>query len=274
MNYLTRYFAPVLLGVSLLALPSCNKKTIGILQGQNAQLAQERQQLQMEKDALASDKAELASDKAALAAAKERNEAMLRGELRDKDGQLGTAEQDLATKNARIMELQRVLDQKEAATTALRKRVADALLGFNAQDLQVNVKDGKVYVSLSEQLLFKSGSTLVDPKGQDALKKLATALKGNSDVNVLVEGHTDDVPLKGVVNGAKDNWDLSVLRATEITRILTTAGLDPTKVTPSGRGKYLPVVTNDSPTNKALNRRTDIILTPKLDELFSILNAN
>ena len=167
-----------------------------------------------------------------------------------------------------------MLDEKEAATNALRSRVADALLGFNANDLQVNVKDGKVYVSLSEQLLFKSGATQVGPKGQDALKKLATALQNNKDVNVLVEGHTDDVPVRGVVNGAKDNWDLSVLRATEITRILTGAGMDPAQVTPSGRGKNEPVVANDSPANRALNRRTDIILTPKLDELFSILNPN
>ena len=136
------------------------------------------------------------------------------------------------------------------------------------------MKNGKVYVSLSEQLLFKSGSTKVDPKGQEALKKLATALKGNQDVNVLVEGHTDNVPVRGVVNGAKDNWDLSVLRATEITRILTEAGLSDSQVTPSGRAQYVPVAANDTPANKALNRRTEIILTPKLDELFQILEQN
>ena len=281
MNHLTRFFAPVLLGASLLILPSCNKKAISMLQTQNRELDQRREQLEQESAALASDKATLAAEKAALAEAKARNEALLRGEIRDKEGQvsqlnqeLGTTTQDLASKNARILELQRVLDQQQAATTALRRKVSDALLGFNAKDLQVNVKDGKVYVSLSEQLLFKSGSTQVDPKGQDALRKLAAALQGNQDVNVLVEGHTDDVPVRGVVNGAKDNWDLSVLRATEITRILTGAGLNPNQVTPSGRGKYQPVVANDSPANKALNRRTDIILTPKLDELFSILNQN
>ena len=111
----------------------------------------------------------------------------------------------------------------------------------------------------------------VDP---EALKKLAVALKDNQDVNVLVEGHTDNVPIKGVVNGAKDNWDLSVLRATEITRLLTSAGINPEQITPSGKGQFLPVAANDTPQNKALNRRTDIILTPKLDELFSILNPN
>lgn len=265
---LSRFLTPALLGAALLTLPGCNKKEIAALQQQNSELTKARDQLRLEKDALAADKA--------------RSEEALRGSLMNKNNQLnelnqslGSAEQDLAGKNARIAEMQRILDQKDAATKALRKKVADALLGFNAQDLQVNVKNGKVYVSLSEQLLFKSGSTKVDPKGQDALKKLAGALKDNKDINVLVEGHTDNVPIKGqTASGARDNWDLSVMRATEITRILTTAGMDPAQVTPSGRAEFLPVVANDSPQNKALNRRTDIILTPKLDELFSILNQN
>lgn len=265
---ISRFLTPALLGAALLTLPGCNKKEIAALQQQNAELAKTRDQLQMEK--------------ANLAAEKERNEAALRNNLLNKNNQvnqlnqnLGDAEQDLAGKNARIAEMQRILEQKDAATKALRKKVSDALLGFNSQDLQVNVKNGKVYVSLSEQLLFKSGSTKVDPKGQDALKKLAGALKDNKDVNVLVEGHTDNVPIKGqTASGAKDNWDLSVMRATEITRLLTSAGMDPAQVTPSGRAEFLPMVANDTPQNKALNRRTDIILTPKLDELFSILNQN
>jgi len=263
----------VLLAGSLLGLSSCNKKEIAALQQQNADLTQRNTDLSRTRDQLQAEKNALQQDKT-------RTEANLNQSLLNKNNQLsqlnqtlGATEQDLAGKNARVAELQRILDEKEAATNALRKKVADALLGFNAQDLQVNVKNGKVYVSLSEQLLFKSGSTKVDPKGQDALIKLANALKDNKDINVLVEGHTDNVPIKGVVNGAKDNWDLSVLRATEITRLLTSAGLDPAQVTPSGRGQYMPVVANDTPQDKALNRRTDIILTPKLDELFSILNT-
>ncbi len=260
--------APVLLAACLLVLPGCNKKVIAALQQQNSDLTKSRDQLQAEKMALQQ--------------SSNRNSAALNADLLNKSTQvsqlnqtLGTTEQDLAGKNARVAELQRILDEKEAATNALRKKVADALLGFNANDLQVKIKNGKVYVSLSEQLLFKSGSTKVDPKGEDALVKLANALTGNKDVNILVEGHTDNVPVKGSLNnGAKDNWDLSVLRATEITRLLTSAGIDPTQITPSGRGQYLPVVANDTPQDKALNRRTDIILTPKLDELFSILNTN
>ena len=280
MNF--RFFPTLLIGATLLALPGCNQKEIAALQQQNSDLTKSRDQLTLEKSALAADKA--------------RNEEALRGTLLSKNQQvnqlnqnLGDAETDiknknadlqskdadLQSKNARIADLQNALAQKDAATKALRQRVSDALLGFNAQDLQVSVKNGKVYVSLSEQLLFKSGSVKVDPKGQDAIKKLATALKDNKDVNVLVEGHTDNVPIKGTTaSGAKDNWDLSVMRATEITRLLTTAGMDPAQVTPSGRSMYMPVVANDTPANKALNRRTDIILTPKLDELFSILGQN
>ena len=260
-------FAPAaVLAASLLVLPGCNKKEIALLQQQNSDLTKSRDQLQLEKTALEQDKA--------------RTETTLNNSLLNKDRQvtqlnqaLGTTEQDLAGKNARIAEMQRILDEKDAATKALRQKVSDALLGFNSQDLQVNVKNGKVYVSLSEQLLFKSGSTKVDPAGQDALLKLANALTGNKDINVLIEGHTDNVPIKGVVNGARDNWDLSVLRATEITRLLTSAGIAPEQITASGKGQFLPVAANDTPQNKALNRRTDIILTPKLDELFSILNT-
>ena len=261
------------LAAALLALPGCNKKEIAALQQQNADLTRQNTDLGRTRDQLTAEKSALQQDKT-------RTEANLNQSLLNRTNQvnqlnqtLGTTEQDLAAKNARVAELQRILDEKEAATNALRKKVADALLGFNSNDLQVNVKNGKVYVSLSEQLLFKSGATKVDPAGQDALIKLANALTGNKDINVLVEGHTDNVPIKGVVNGAKDNWDLSVLRATEITRLLVNAGLDPTQITPSGRGQYLPLAANDTPQNKAMNRRTDIILTPKLDELFSILNT-
>jgi chemotaxis protein MotB len=272
-NKLGNTFPALLLAAGLLVLPGCNKKEIAALQQQNADLSRSRDELTKSRD-------QLQAEKSALLQSSTRTQASLSADLMNKSNQvsqlnqaLGTTEQDLAAKNARVAELQRVLDEKEAATKALRQKVADALLGFNSNDLQVNVKNGKVYVSLSEQLLFKSGATKVDPAGQDALVKLANALTGNKDINILVEGHTDNVPIRGVVNGAKDNWDLSVLRATEITRLLTAAGIDPTQITPSGRGQYLPVAANDTPQDKALNRRTDIILTPKLDELFSILNT-
>ncbi|MBR7949542.1 OmpA family protein [Microvirga sp. STR05] len=181
---------------------------------------------------------------------------------------------DLKTREARLAELEKALAEKDKAVNDLRASVANALRGFQGTDLQVKMKDGKVYVSLSEQLLFKTGSTKVDPKGQEALKQLATVLKTQPDVNVVVEGHTDNVAFSRPTAAMQDNWDLSVLRATEIARLLTTGGVQPDRVTASGRSQYVPVAQNDSPANKALNRRTEIILTPKLNELFKILDSN
>lgn len=181
---------------------------------------------------------------------------------------------DLKSREERLNELERILAEKDKAVNALRTKVSNALLGFNSKDLSVDVRNGKVYVSLSEQLLFKSGSTKVDAKGQDALKKLATALKDQPDINVVVEGHTDDVPVSKGTQGMQDNWDLSVLRATEITRILTNGGLAGTKVTPSGRAENMPLDPAKTADARQKNRRTEIILTPKLDELFQILESN
>ncbi|GAA4000554.1 OmpA family protein [Hymenobacter fastidiosus] len=181
---------------------------------------------------------------------------------------------DLKTREARLAELTQALADKDKAVNDLKASVSNALRGFQGTDLQVKMKDGKVYVSLSEQLLFKTGSTKVDPKGQEALKQLATVLKTQPDVNVVVEGHTDNVPFSRPTAAMQDNWDLSVLRATEIARLLTTSGVQPERVTASGRAQYVPMAANDSPANKALNRRTEIILTPKLNELLKILDSN
>lgn len=188
--------------------------------------------------------------------------------------QLDQLGNDLKAREERLNELERILAEKDKAVNALRSKVSNALLGFNSKDLSVDVRNGKVYVSLSEQLLFKSGSTKVDAKGQDALRKLAVALKDQDDVNVAVEGHTDDVPISRGTPGMQDNWDLSVLRATEITRILTNAGLPGTKITPSGRADNVPLDPAKTADARQKNRRTEIILTPKLDELFKILEAN
>ncbi|MBG8553521.1 OmpA family protein [Hymenobacter guriensis] len=274
---------------SLLRTPFLALLGLASLQGATSCVSQKKYtELQQQYQALTQSRDQLQASKQALEQDKTRTEEALRTSLLSKNQQvnqlnenLSGAQQtnsqlsaDLRSKEARIAEMQRILEQKDQAVKALRQKVADALLGFNANDLQVNLRNGKVYVSLSEQLLFKSGSTKVDPKGQEALKKLATALQGNQDVNVLVEGHTDNVPILKGTAGLQDNWDLSVLRATEITRILTQAGLSSTQVTPSGRAQYAPVAQNDTPANKSLNRRTEIILTPKLDELFQILEQN
>ncbi|MBA9075742.1 MULTISPECIES: OmpA/MotB family protein [Rufibacter] len=237
------------------------------LNRQKAELESERARLQQDKERLNQEKAELEKDKAS-------TEASLRTNLNTKSQQVDKLSADLQAREARLQEMQRILDQKDKAVNNLRQIVSNALLGFKASDLTVDVRNGKVYVSLSNQLLFKSGSTKVDAQGQEALKKLANVLQNQPDVNVLVEGHTDDVPVARGTAGMQDNWDLSVLRATEITRILTDAGVAPQRVTPSGRSKYVPVDPATTAEARQKNRRTEIILTPKLDELFQILEQN
>lgn len=232
------------------------------------------QELQATRDDLARDKATLEQERAALEKEKAATERSLTSNLETSKQQNSQLSADLKAREERLEEMQRILAEKDRAVNELKNRVSNALLGFKSNDLTVNVRNGKVYVSLSEQLLFKSGSTKVDPKGQEALGKLANALKDQPDVNVLIEGHTDDVPVSKGTVGMKDNWDLSVLRATEIARILSGAGVAPERVTASGHSKYVPVVQNTSPQNRQQNRRTEIILTPKLDELFQILEQN
>ncbi len=179
-------------------------------------------------------------------------------------------EEELNNKEKRVAELESVLARKDSTVTALREKVSSALLGFQDNGLTVSTKNGKVYVSLEERLLFESGSTVVDAKGVEALKKLAKVLERESDINVLIEGHTDNVPIKSAT--IKDNWDLSVLRATSIVRIITTnSKVDPRSLTAAGRGEYFPIEKANTPEARKKNRRTEIILAPNLDELYKIL---
>jgi chemotaxis protein MotB len=178
----------------------------------------------------------------------------------------------LNERNARLAELEQVLQEQEAVLASLKKKVSDALLGFENQGLTVTKKNGKVYVSLDEKLLFKSGSTAVDPKGAVALKNLSKVLEQNPDINVMIEGHTDDVQ---VLPGSafKDNWDLSVLRATSIVRILLEgSSINPQRLTTAGRSQYQPVDAAKTAEARQKNRRTEIILSPKLDELYKIID--
>lgn len=174
----------------------------------------------------------------------------------------------------KIHELEKVLEEKEKAVNDLRHKVSQALLNFKENDLTVNIKNGKVYVSLAEQLLFGSGSIVVDQKGVEALKQLAGVLKDNPDINIMVEGHTDNVPISRKSQYMQNNWDLSVLRATSIVNILTESGVDPNKITAAGKGEHAPLNSNETAEGKQKNRRTEIILTPELDELFQILETN
>ncbi len=180
----------------------------------------------------------------------------------------------LDERERKVRELEEVLARKDKAVADLRNRITNALLNFKESDLTVKVRNGKVYVSLAEQLLFGSGSIDVDQKGVGALQQLAKAIKDQKDINITVEGHTDNVPISKKSQYMQDNWDLSVMRATAITRILTNAGVAPKQITASGKGEYLPLAGNDTPQNKQKNRRTEIIITPDLDELFKLLESN
>lgn len=192
--------------------------------------------------------------------------------LSQKQRDIDAQEDKLKMSQAKITELQQVLNSKDSAVRALKSNISNALLGFRDKGLTVEIKNGKVYVSLEEQLLFKSGKTDVDARGKEALLKLAEALNKEKDVNVLVEGHTDDVPMTG--STIKDNWDLSVLRATSIVKLLTVDGkVDAKRFVAAGRGEFYPIDAAKNADARRKNRRTEIILTPKLDELLQLLDS-
>jgi len=186
--------------------------------------------------------------------------------------QLKELRSQLENKQKRLVELERILHQKDSLVQQLKDKVSDALYGFKSEGLDVKVKNGKVYVSMDEKLLFPSGSTQIDQRGREALQKLAGVLEKNRDINIMVEGHTDDVPV--ISNKAmKDNWDLSVKRATAVIRILMDhSSIQGERIIAAGRSKYLPLEPNDSKEARRRNRRTEIILTPKFEELLQILN--
>ena len=180
---------------------------------------------------------------------------------------------ELQESNKKISDMQALIDKQKSASKELLAKIKNALLGFSSDELTVDMRDGKVYVSLSEKLLFKSGSAVVDKKGKEALAKVGEVLAKQTDIDIMVEGHTDNIPLKGEV--IKDNWDLSVLRATAITRILTQEyKVSPKQVIPSGRADNFPIADNTTAEGRAKNRRTEIILAPKISELMKIIEGN
>jgi chemotaxis protein MotB len=180
---------------------------------------------------------------------------------------------ELNERERRLAEMQSIIARQDSITQRLNDIVRNALLGFNADELSVELRNGKVYVSMSNKLLFSSGSANVEAKGREALVALANVLNNNPDIDVLVEGHTDNVPIR--TNQFRDNWDLSVIRATSIVRILTVdLAVSPLRVTASGKGEFVPRASNETPEGRALNRRTEIILSPKLDELMKLLEGN
>jgi chemotaxis protein MotB len=186
--------------------------------------------------------------------------------------ELNMSKEQVAAQQKRLMELQRLINQQRENTEALRKRIADALVNFNASQLTVSIKNGKVYVSMQESLLFPSGSAVVNPKGKEALAKVAGVLNTTNDINVDIEGHTDSIPIHNKMYS--DNWSLSTARATSIAHVLMDDyHVPPARLIASGRSEYDPVASNSTEDGRALNRRTEIILEPKLDELMDVIRS-
>lgn len=191
--------------------------------------------------------------------------------LGEKSNELNQKEKLLLERERALREMRQIIARQDSITKRLNDVLRNALLGFNSDELSLEIKNGKVYVSMSDKLLFKSGSATVESKGQEAIKLLSDVLAKNPDIDILIEGHTDNVPIKTAVY--KDNWDLSVARAASIVRILTDQHKIPaTRVTASGRGEFVPRESNATPEGRARNRRTEIILSPKLDEIMQLLN--
>lgn len=187
--------------------------------------------------------------------------------------QLDENRRNLQGQIAKTQQLQALLDAQKEKANALRQKMVDALNGFSSKELTISQKNGKVYVSLQENLLFPSNSATVNEKGKLALAKLADVLNQNQDISVDIEGHTDSIPIRG--GKFQDNWALSTARATSIVRILVNDyKVKPESVIASGHSSYDPVDTNATPEGRAKNRRTEIILSPKLDELYKLIEGN
>lgn len=182
---------------------------------------------------------------------------------------------ELDKRNTRLAELEKMLDAQQKTVKVLKDKVSDALFGFENNGLTVSMKNGQVYVSMEDKLLFKTGSYEIDANGRAALRKLGALLEKNPDVTVTIEGHTDDVPYRAAPGQQiLDNWDLSVKRATTVVRVLTQdTHINPKRLVASGRSEYMPVDPAKTPDARQKNRRTEIILTPDLSSLYRILES-
>lgn len=193
-------------------------------------------------------------------------------ELYKTSNELNMTKEQIVAQRQRLQQLQSFIDQQQKAVETLRQKIADALSGFNNTELLVYLKNGRVYISMEEALLFPSGSAMVNPRGKDALAKVAGVLNTNPDINIDIEGHTDNKPIH--TKAYPDNWALSTARATSIAHVLIDEyAVSPVKLIASGRSYYVPVASNETPEGRAQNRRTEIILEPKYDELMQLMNG-
>lgn len=171
-----------------------------------------------------------------------------------------------------IQDLTTKIHSKDSLNLALVLNLKRSLLDINDEDVQIEVRGGMVHVSISDKLLFQSGSSKISSKANDVLGKIAAVLNDHNELDVIVEGHTDDVPISN--SCVADNWDLSVKRATSVVRILETEHyVDPQRLTAAGRSEYIPKAGNDSSSGRGLNRRTEIVITPKMDQFFKLLET-
>lgn len=192
--------------------------------------------------------------------------------LAAENARLENLKRELESRSQRVAELENVIASKDAAMSRLKDAISKALTNFEGKGLTVEQRDGKVYVSMENKLLFESGSWAVGTNGKEAVRQLGTVLADNPEIAILIEGHTDNVPYTG--NGQlSGNWDLSTKRATAIVNILReNASINPENLTAAGRGEYAPIATNTTAEGRAKNRRIEVILTPKLDEISKLLN--
>ncbi len=265
----------VIVILAALILPACVSQKVlrksqmetARLRADSTALANSNLTMQVEMNKLQSNITRLNKDIASL----NNQNGQLGQQTANQQNQLNKTKEELQREQQRLQQLQSLLEQQRSQSRLLKDKMADALKGFNSNELTVIQKNGKVYVSLSENLLFPSGSAVVNPKGIDALSRLAAVLNVNGDVAVNIEGHTDSIPIKGRY---KDNWDLSTARADAIVRVLVdNYKVDPVRVIASGHSYYDPIDSNSSADGRARNRRTEIILSPKLDEMYKLLEA-
>ena len=228
---------------------------------------------QDESDRLVNQVAALAKDTALLRRDIRNYKTMLNTNMGEQDklnAHLSEKMKELDEREQTINQLQEMIDEQTRKVQDLLNSVKEALLGFNSDELTVTEKNGKVYVAMSDKLLFQSGSATVDKRGKEALAKLADVLNKQNEIDVYIEGHTDSKPIHNA--RFSDNWDLSVIRATSVVRILTTDyGVNPLQIQPCGRGEYMPVADNESAEGRSKNRRTEIIMAPRLDKLIQML---
>ncbi|MFT4761685.1 MAG: chemotaxis protein MotB [Paraglaciecola sp.] len=204
-------------------------------------------------------------DQSSLLDQKQRELDALEYTLNQREQNVHNLQENLEARETRINELEASLNAKDAQMQQLRANINNALRGFTASDLTVTERNGKIYVSLSQDLLFSTGSDAINFKGKNAIQQLAGALQNTGDIGIMVEGHTDNA------GSANYNWDLSVKRATSVVKQLVVGGVNPDRITAAGRAFYAPITPNDTAFNKAKNRRTEIILSPKLDGLYDLL---